>query len=168
MEKIILVDEQDNAIGTMEKLEAHRKGVLHRAFSVLLRNSKGELLLQRRSEKKYHSGGLWSNTCCSHPAPGESLEDATRARLMYEMGIDVQPQFAFKFIYKAALDHDLTEHEYDHVFTGLFNGTPVVNKDEVDEWRFINIRDLLSDLSLEPQKYTPWLKLILQRIDTTP
>ena len=167
MEQIILVDEQDNAIGTMEKMEAHQKGVLHRAFSVLLSNSKGEVLLQRRSEHKYHSGGLWSNTCCSHPGPDESLKDATRARLIYEMGIDVQPKFAFKFIYKASLDHNLTEHEYDHVFTGVFDGMPAVNKEEVADWKFISIKDLLSALSREPEKYTPWLKLILQRIDKT-
>ncbi len=163
MEKIILVDEQDNAIGTMEKMEAHQKGVLHRAFSVLLVNFKGEVLLQQRSGRKYHSGGLWSNTCCSHPGPDESIEAAARNRLMYEMGIDLQPEFAFKFMYKASLDHDLTEHEYDHVFTGVFNGKPVINKDEVDEWKFVDLNTLLADLSREPEKYTPWLKLIMQR-----
>ncbi|MEJ7646860.1 MAG: isopentenyl-diphosphate Delta-isomerase [Chryseolinea sp.] len=163
MEEIILVDEEDNAIGTMEKLEAHQKGVLHRAFSVLLLNGKGQLLLQRRAGHKYHSGGLWSNTCCSHPGPNELIEDATRKRLMYEMGIDVQPEFAFKFLYKAALDRGLIEHEYDHVFTGLFDGTPIINKDEVTEWMFVDIQTLMLDLSHQPEKYTPWLKLILQR-----
>jgi isopentenyl-diphosphate delta-isomerase len=165
MDHVILVDEKDNAIGTMEKMEAHRKGVLHRAFSVLLTNSNGELLLQRRAAQKYHCAGLWSNTCCSHPLPGQPLEAAARARLIYEMGIDIQPNYAFKFIYKAALDHSLTEHEYDHVFTGIFDGTPIVNTQEVDEWKFVNVQDLLSDLSHTPEKYTPWLKPILQRID---
>ena len=163
MDHVILVDEHDNAIGTMEKMEAHKKGVLHRAFSILLTNSNGEILLQKRSKLKYHCGGLWSNTCCSHPGLNEPIEDTTRNRLIYEMGIDFQPEFAFKFMYKAALDHELTEHEFDHVFTGVFNGTPVINRAEVDEWKFANIDALISDISYAPHQYTPWLKLILQR-----
>src|SRR5690349_14366428 len=111
MEHVILVDENDHAIGTMEKMEAHRKGVLHRAFSVLIYNTDGELLLQQRSWKKYHSGGLWTNTCCSHPLPDEDMEAAVRRRLNEEMGIDVSCRFSHKFIYKTALDHDLTEYE---------------------------------------------------------
>jgi isopentenyl-diphosphate delta-isomerase len=161
MEEIILVDEQDNAIGTMEKMEAHQKGVLHRAFSVLLFNASGQVLLQKRSRKKYHSGGLWTNTCCSHPAPNELIEEATRRRLKHEMGIDVQPEFAFKFIYKAALDRNLIEHEFDHVFTATFNGTPVINKEEVESWRFMDLTALRADIQQSPEAYTPWLKLIL-------
>src|SRR5688572_25752718 len=131
MEEIILVDEQDNAIGTMEKMEAHRRGVLHRAFSVVLFNSSGDLLLQRRAENKYHSGGLWTNTCCSHPLPTESIRDAAQRRLKHEMGINLKPEFAFKFIYKTPLDKNLIEHELDYVFIGTFDGKPVINKEEV-------------------------------------
>ncbi|HTJ47854.1 MAG TPA: isopentenyl-diphosphate Delta-isomerase, partial [Cyclobacteriaceae bacterium] len=117
MEHVILVDERDDAIGTMEKIEAHEKGLLHRAFSILLFNSKGEFLLQKRSKKKYHSGGLWTNTCCSHPLPDEQIEEATRRKLKQEMGIEVKTEFAYKFIYKTNLDKNLIEHEYDHVYT---------------------------------------------------
>jgi len=161
MEEIILVDELDNAIGTMEKMEAHQKGLLHRAFSVLVFNANGEVLLQKRARNKYHSGGLWTNTCCSHPGPNESMEEATRRRLKHEMGIDVQPEFAFKFIYKAALDRDLIEHELDHVFTATFNGAPVINKEEVESWRFMDLKSLQADIHQSPNAYTPWFKLIL-------
>ena len=145
MEKIILVDEHDNAIGTMEKMEAHRRGVLHRAFSIILFNSNGEILLQKRSKSKYHSGGLWTNTCCSHPLPNESIQDATRRRLKQEMGIDLQPEFAFKFIYKTPLDQNLIEHEYDHVFIGTFDGDPCdqqrrSRRMEIHESAFASIR----------------------------
>ena len=161
MENIILVDENDNPIGTMEKMEAHRKGLLHRAFSVILFNSSGEVLLQKRSSKKYHSGGLWTNTCCSHPLPDESVKDASRRRLMQEMGIDLQPEFAFKFIYKTDLDNNLIEHECDHVFVGSFNGTPVINTDEVDEWKFMSLPALRTDMKRSPQVYTEWFKLMI-------
>jgi len=161
MEHVVLVDDQDNPIGTMEKLEAHQKGVLHRAFSIILFNSKGELLLQKRAKTKYHSAGLWSNTCCSHPLPGESMADATRRKLKQEMGIDLQPEFAYKFIYKANLDGNLTEHEYDHVFVGSFEGTPIINEDEVEEWKFIEIKPLRQDIQKNPQAYTAWFKLII-------
>src|SRR6478752_348872 len=137
MEHVILVDELDNAIGTMEKMEAHQKGILHRAFSILLFNSKGEILLQKRALTKYHSGGLWTNTCCSHPGPSEPIEVAARRRLLFEMGIDVTPSFAFKFTYQAALDHGLTEHELDHVFTAVFDGSPQINPEEVEDWRYM-------------------------------
>src|SRR5687768_10210348 len=118
MEEVILVDLLDNPIGTMEKMEAHRKGELHRAFSVLVFNSKGEMLLQKRSKKKYHSGGLWTNSCCSHPLPGEKIEVAASRRLKEEMGIDLMPRFSYKFIYRTDLDNALVEHEYDHVLIG--------------------------------------------------
>src|SRR5271154_2337980 len=124
MEHVILVDLEDNAIGTMGKMEAHYKGLLHRAFSILLFNTKGELLLQKRSIHKYHSGGLWTNTCCSHPLPGETMENATRRKLKQEMGIDLPTKFAYKFFYQTRLDSNLIEHECDHVYTGTFNGTP--------------------------------------------
>ncbi len=161
MEDVILVDTQDNVIGTMEKLEAHRKGILHRAFSILIFNSKGEVLLQKRSKNKYHSGGLWTNACCSHPLPHESMYEATKKRLKHEMGIDLQPEFAYKFLYKTNLDNDLIEHEYDHVFTGKYDGMPTVNIEEVEDWKFIDIASLRHDLERHPDIFTEWFKLIM-------
>ena len=163
MEEVILVDESDNAIGTMEKMEAHRQGKLHRAFSVLLFNSQGELLLQKRAKSKYHSAGLWTNTCCSHPAPGEKIEDAATRRLKEEMGIEMKPSFSYKFVYKAELDKGLTEHELDHVFTGTFNGKPSVNKAEVEDWKFVNMEWLKEDMKKNPDSYTTWFRLIVDR-----
>ena len=161
MESVVLVDQDDNVIGSMEKMEAHRRGLLHRAFSILLFNSKGELLLQKRSASKYHSAGLWTNTCCSHPLPDEPMELATRRRLMQEMGIDLSTEFAYKFIYRAPLDHDLTEHELDYVFVGQFDGIPNVNKDEVADWKFADLNFLREDIVQHPAHYTAWFKLIL-------
>jgi isopentenyl-diphosphate Delta-isomerase len=161
MDKVILVDEHDNVLGAMDKLEAHRKGILHRAFSILIFNPKGELLLQKRSRNKYHSGGLWTNACCSHPGPNESLDDATRKRLKHEMGIDLQPAYAYKFLYRSKLDKDLTEHELDHVFTGIFDGTPIINNDEVEDWKFISIQSLREDIERHPDHYTIWFRLIM-------
>jgi isopentenyl-diphosphate delta-isomerase len=145
----------------MEKMEAHRKGALHRAFSVVLFNSAGEILLQKRSKNKYHSGGLWTNTCCSHPLPEESIKDASRRRLKQEMGIDLQPEFAFKFIYKTNLDHNLIEHEFDHVFVGYFDGTPAVNPEEVEAWKYMSLPSLRVDMEQFPGSYTEWFKLIV-------
>lgn len=161
MEEIILVDEQDNSIGTMEKMEAHRRGVLHRAFSVVLFNSRGEMLLQRRADSKYHSGGLWTNTCCSHPLRDEAIDDAAQRRLQYEMGIDLKPEFAFKFIYKTPLDKSLIEHELDYVFIGTFDGRPVINKEEVSDWKFMSLNDLRNDMKRSPELYTVWFRLII-------
>jgi isopentenyl-diphosphate delta-isomerase len=161
MEEVILVDENDNPIGTMEKMEAHQKGLLHRAFSILVYNSKGQLLMQKRSWKKYHSGGLWTNTCCSHPRPDEAIEDALRRKLKQEMGIDVTPQFSHKFIYRTDLGNNLTEHEYDHVYVARYDGEPVINHDEVDEWRFEDVSSLRDAMKKSPQDYTYWFRLIL-------
>ena len=163
MEHVILVDPGDNEIGTMEKIEAHRKCVLHRAFSILLFDQSGKVLLQKRSMNKYHSGGLWTNTCCSHPLPGESLETATRRRLQEEMGIDVQPTFSHTFIYKAELDKDLIEHELDHVFVGSFSGSPVINKTEVEDWKYADLNWLKADMTAHPGEYTVWFKLIVDQ-----
>ncbi|HEY9488851.1 MAG TPA: isopentenyl-diphosphate Delta-isomerase [Chryseosolibacter sp.] len=168
MEHVILVDTADREIGTMEKMEAHRKGVLHRAFSVVLFDSSGKVLLQKRSGNKYHSPGLWTNACCSHPLPGESLEVATRRRLMEEMGIDVQPSFSHSFIYRAALDRDLIEHELDHVFVGTFSGAPVINKNEVEDWKFVDLDWLKQDMAENPDFYTAWFKLIVNNQGLTP
>ena len=161
MEHVILVDTRDQETGTMEKMEAHKKGVLHRAFSILLFDTSGKVLLQKRSQNKYHSSGLWTNTCCSHPLPGESLEAATRRRLKEEMGIDMQPTFSHTFIYKAELDSELIEHELDHVFVGTFSGTPVVNKKEVDDWKYVDLAWLRKDMAAHPEAYTVWFKLIV-------
>jgi isopentenyl-diphosphate delta-isomerase len=161
MEYVVLVDESDNEIGTMEKMEAHEKGVLHRAFSVFTFNSKGELLLQRRAFSKYHSGGLWSNTCCSHPREGEAPKDAAHRRLQEEMGFVCELSKAFDFIYKSELDQGLTEHEFDHVFIGKFDGVPDINQQEVHEYKHITLEDLVEEISKNPQDYTEWFKICL-------
>jgi isopentenyl-diphosphate delta-isomerase len=161
MEQVILVDENDNPIGTMEKMEAHRKGLLHRAFSVLVFNSKGQLLLQKRSWKKYHSGGLWTNTCCSHPRPDEDIQSAIRRKLQQEMGIDVTPEFSHKFIYRVDLGNNLTEHEYDHVYVARYDGEPEINHDEVEEWRFEDPSQLRDTIKTRPGDFTYWFKLIM-------
>lgn len=161
MEEVIVVDQFDNEVGTMEKMEAHQKGVLHRAFSVLLFNSAGEILLQKRSVEKYHSGGMWTNTCCSHPLPGEEVEAAARRRLREEMGVDLQPTFSYSFVYKVELDGGLIEHELDHVFFGSFDGTPEINVNEVSEWKYVSLSDLKSDMLKHPDDYTHWFKLIV-------
>jgi isopentenyl-diphosphate delta-isomerase len=161
MEHVILVDENDREVGTFEKLEAHKKGLLHRAFSVLLFNSKKELLLQKRSINKYHSAGLWTNTCCSHPRPGETIQEAAKRRLQEEMGIDVTPEFAYSFIYKVSLENGLIEHELDHVLIGTFDGTPIINKHEVEEWRFESIDQLKKNVIRNADEYTFWFKEIL-------
>lgn len=161
MEHVILVDAEDNERGTMDKMEAHRKGVLHRAFSILLFDPSGRILLQKRSTNKYHSSGLWTNACCSHPLPGEGLEFATRRRLGEEMGIDIQPTYSHTFIYKAQLDKDLIEHELDHVFVGIFNGEPRINRSEVEDWKWVDLAWLREDMVKNPQIYTVWFKLIV-------
>lgn len=155
-----MVDEQDNEIGTMEKMEVHQKGLLNRAFSVLLFNSKGEILLQKRSAHKYHSAGLWTNTCCSHPKLGERMEEAVRRRLKEEMGIDVQPDYAYKFLYRVKLN-DLTEYELDHVYVGQFNDEPVLNVNEVEGWKYDNPTLVKKDMIQNPEAYTYWFRLML-------
>lgn len=168
MEQVILVDEDDRPLGLLEKMEAHRQGKLHRAFSIVLFNSRGELLLQKRASAKYHSGGLWTNTCCSHPQPGETMSQATRRKLKQEMGIDLQPEFAYTFLYKVALDNDLWEHELDHVYTGIYDGTPDINPDEVEDWKFIDLADLRHDMATHPDRYTHWFKIIAHHPNLAP
>jgi isopentenyl-diphosphate delta-isomerase len=162
MTEVILVDANDNAIGTMEKMEAHEKGLLHRAFSVLIFNSNGELLIQKRASTKYHSGGLWTNTCCSHPTPQESIEQAAKRRLKEEMGIEAEPAFTYKFIYKTDLDKNLIEYEVDHVLTAQFDGEPKVNENEVEDWKYVSLKELQRDAQDNPHLYTEWFKLILK------
>ena len=162
-EMVVLVDERDNEMGTMEKMEAHEKGLLHRAFSVFVMNSSGETMMQKRADHKYHSGGLWTNTCCSHPRQGEGIEEAVHRRLMEEMGFDCEVRKMFDFIYRADLDQGLTEHEFDHLFIGYFDGTPKINPDEVSEWKWMSIEEIQKDLVAHPENYTEWFKIIFER-----
>lgn len=164
MEKIILVDRNDREIGTGEKLDVHRAGRLHRAFSIFAFNSKGELLIQKRAKGKYHSGGLWTNTCCSHPRAGERLEDAVHRRLKHEMGFDCPLKEAFSFIYKVKFDNGLYEHELDHVFIGKFEGKPKPNPEEADEWKWVPMDELKKDVKKNPSNYTYWFRIAIERV----
>jgi isopentenyl-diphosphate delta-isomerase len=161
-EMVILVDRQDNQIGSMEKLEAHEKAVLHRAFSVFIFNSQGELLLQQRAHHKYHSPGLWTNTCCSHQRAGESNLEAGKRRLKEEMGMECPLQDVFWFIYKAKFDNGLTEHELDHVLVGNSDLDPVINEDEVADFKWMSLDDLKQDMEAQPELYTEWFKIIFR------
>ncbi len=164
-EMVILVNEKDEKIGIEEKLKAHQEGKLHRAFSVLLFNKKGEVLIQKRAKSKYHSGGLWTNTCCSHPKVKESLKKAVKRRLREEMGIECENlREIFSFIYKAKVGN-LIEHEFDHVFVGTFEGKPKPNKKEVEDWKWIKLSQLKKEIKKNPQKYTPWFKIILKKME---
>ena len=164
MEFVVLVDEQDQELGIMEKMEAHEKGLLHRAFSVFLFNGKGEMLLQQRAFEKYHSGGLWTNACCSHPRENESYIDAAHRRLMEELGMDCDLKPAFSFVYKKELDKGLTEHELDHVFMGEYEGDFPFNPEEVNAVKYISKDDLLQDMDQHPENYTEWFKICLQEV----
>ena len=165
MEEVVLVDVNNNVLGYMEKMEAHQKGLLHRAFSVFVFNSKNQLLLQQRAINKYHSGGLWTNTCCSHPKKNESFINASHRRLNEEMGMSSKLEKAFSFIYKAHLDQNLIEHELDWVFIGKTDATPIINTDEVASYKYVNFSDLLIDVEQNPKLYTEWLKICLNRVD---
>ena len=159
IEKVILVDENDTQVGLMPKLEAHQKGLLHRAFSVFIFNSNYQLLLQKRAVSKYHSGGLWTNTCCSHPREGEETINAANRRLIEEMGIKTNIRKVFDFIYKAKLDNELTENEFDHVFYGLYNEDPIINTEEADDFKWMDMETLNNDIAVNGQNYTVWFKI---------
>ena len=161
IDQVILVDENDCAIGEMDKLEVHQKGLLHRAFSIFIFNDAGQLLLQRRAKEKYHSADLWTNTCCSHPYPNESTPEAAKRRLKEEMGIETNLQKKFDFIYRAQLDNDLIEYEFDHVFTGIYNEAPVLNPEEASDYKWIGIQELKNAIKLHPKEYTEWLKIAI-------
>jgi len=163
-EQVILVDAEDKPIGTMDKLEAHQKGLLHRAFSVIVLNSKGEFLLQKRALEKYHSGGLWTNTCCSHPRPGEDLFKAAERRLKEEMGISCELVYGFQFTYKVDFPNGLTEHELDHIFWGWCDTSPEINKLEVEEWKYMTLEQIRKDISIHPASYTEWFKILAEKI----
>ncbi len=161
---VILVDEQDNPIGTAEKMEAHQHGgKLHRAFSVLVFNDKGETMLQRRAASKYHCPGLWTNTCCSHPRPDETSLVAATRRLQEEMGFICPLEEKFSFLYRAEFSNGLTEHEFDHVFIGRYNDSPSINPMEADDWRWISMSDLEKEMADDPDRFTPWFTIIVQQ-----
>jgi isopentenyl-diphosphate delta-isomerase len=159
-EKVILVNELDQQIGLMPKLEAHEKAVLHRAFSVFVLNDKNEIMLQQRAHQKYHSPLLWTNTCCSHQREGESNIQAGNRRLFEEMGFSTELKELFHFIYKAPFDNGLTEHELDHVMIGYYNEYPVINPEEVEDWKWMKIEAVKNDMILNPTIYTVWFKII--------
>lgn len=159
-EQVILVNEQDEPIGLMNKMEAHEKAVLHRAFSVFILNDKNEVMLQQRAHHKYHSPLLWTNTCCSHQRAGETNIKAGKRRLFEEMGFQTELKELFHFIYKAPFDNGLTEHELDHVMIGYYNDAPVINPDEVEHWKWMSIEAIKEDMKQHPETYTVWFKII--------
>jgi isopentenyl-diphosphate delta-isomerase len=162
-EKVILVNEKDEQIGLMPKLEAHEKAILHRAFSVFIFNDKNELMLQQRALSKYHSPGLWTNTCCSHQRDGESNIEAGKRRLQEEMGFVADLKETTSFIYKAPFDNGLTEHEFDHILVGYYNEEPYMNSEEVASWKWKKLEDVKVDISLHPEVYTAWFKIIFDK-----
>lgn len=162
-EQVILVNEKDEPIGLMPKMEAHEKAVLHRAFSVFIMNAKGETMLQQRAADKYHSPLLWTNTCCSHQRDGETNLEAGKRRLQEEMGFEVELKELFSFIYKAPFDNGLTEHELDHVMMGYYNEEPQINPEEVQDWKWMKPETIKSDISNNPDNYTEWFKIIFDK-----
>jgi isopentenyl-diphosphate delta-isomerase len=164
-EKVILVNEHDDMVGTMEKIDAHKQGLLHRAFSIFIFNSKGEMLLQQRAIDKYHSGGLWSNACCSHPVPGEKTQDAAERRLNEELGFETRIEKIFDFIYKTGFDNGLTEYEFDHVFAGEHEGQIKMNPKEVRDVCYKDISGIRNMLQTHPQEFTAWFHIAFPKIE---
>ncbi len=162
--QLVLVDKDDHVVGSMEKMEVHQKGLLHRAFSVFIFNTKGEMLLQQRAAKKYHSPNLWANACCSHPLAEEKVSDAASRRLMEELGFSTALQPAFHFIYKEDVGDGLTEHEYDHVFSGTYEGTILPNADEVQDYCFMTMDAIEAAIASHPHKYTSWFKIAFPKM----
>lgn len=162
--EIILVDEHDQSIGEEEKMKAHELGLLHRAFSVWIFNKKGELMLQQRASEKYHCGGMWTNTCCSHPRPGETTIDAAHRRLMEEMGFDCELRETIEFIYEIDFPNGLTEHEYLHVFIGRYDENPILNPEEASDFKWISIDTLRKNIETDPNRYTYWSRLTLEKL----
>lgn len=160
---VVLVNENDEKIGLMPKQEAHEKALLHRAFSVFVFNENNELMLQQRALDKYHSPGLWTNTCCSHQRDGETNIEAGKRRLQEEMGFATDLKETISFIYKAPFDNGLTEHEYDHILVGSFNGKPKINPEEVADWKWMSLEDVKSDIKKNPSIYTEWFKIIFDK-----
>lgn len=166
-EQVILVNEQDEELGCFPKLGAHQEGLLHRAFSVFIFTSTGHLLLQQRADDKYHSPGLWSNACCSHPRPGETTHAAATRRLKEEMGMDCFLNEVFQFVYRVSFNNGLTEHEYDHVFFGTSDAVPELNPQEVKNWKHVNMEELTADMQKNPGNYTEWLKIAFDLVQTS-
>ena len=162
-EKVVLVDNSNNQVGLMPKMEAHLKGVLHRAFSVIIFNNNGEVMLQKRASTKYHTPSLWSNTCCSHQRENEDNISAGKRRLNEEMGFNTQLYDFESFIYKVSFSNGLIEHEFDHILVGIYNGLPNINFDEVDEWKWVSIDELVNDMQDNSEKYTAWFKIIINK-----
>jgi isopentenyl-diphosphate Delta-isomerase len=163
-EEVVLVDEFDNPVGVMEKLEAHQKGLLHRAFSVFIFNSGGKMLLQRRALSKYHSAGLWTNACCSHPRPNEKTLDAANRRLKEEMGLVVELTYKTQFTYTTKFDNELIEHEVDHVFVGITDIDPIINAEEVESYIWMTTTDLKNQLAINPSLFTSWFKIAMEKL----
>lgn len=163
-EFVVLVDENDNEIGIQEKIKAHKDAKLHRAFSIFIFNSEGEMLLQQRACDKYHSGCLWTNATCSHPRPGENIEQAAHRRLQEEMGFDTELTKSFDFIYKAEFDQGLTEHEFDHVFLGQYDGPIKLNAEEAEDYKWIDLNTLKKEIKDNPDRYTVWFRIALDRV----
>lgn len=161
---LILVDENDRAWGKLEKSLVHEKGLLHRAFSIFIFNSRGEMLLQQRADSKYHSAGLWTNACCSHPRWGEELNDAVKRRLNEEMGLECQMDFAFSFQYKAVLENQLIENEVDHVYVGVSDDIPFANPQEVKSCKYLTVEDIRNDMITSPENFTYWFKLAFEKV----
>jgi len=161
---VICVDKNDNALMTMEKMQAHERGCLHRAFSVFVFNKNGELMLQQRALHKYHSAGLWTNTCCSHPQPGEILTESAKKRLKEEMGFECEVREIFSFLYRAEFKDGLIEHELDHVFLGEYDGEPEVNPEEVNAYKWVTINELQQDIKNQPDMYTEWFKIAIDKV----
>lgn len=155
---VVLVDRNDNPLGVMEKISAHQKGHLHRAFSIFVFNDNSEFLLQQRAEHKYHGAGLWSNTCCSHPQWGEAVDLSADERLKFEMGMECELKLIYSFIYHEEVENDLIEHELDYVFIGHSNENPIINEDEVQDYKWMSVSEILTDLESNPTKYTVWFR----------
>lgn len=164
-EYVILVDEFDNEIGLKEKMEAHVNPELHRAFSVFIFNDNNELMIQQRALSKYHSPGLWTNTCCSHPRKDEKTEDAAHRRMIEEMGFDCDFAEAFTFLYKADVGGGLTEHEFDHVFIGRSKIKPIINKEEVNDWKYMSMDNIRKDMDQNPDLYTVWFQIAFDEVE---
>ncbi|MGZ3952300.1 MAG: isopentenyl-diphosphate Delta-isomerase [Flavisolibacter sp.] len=165
-QEVILVNEKDESIGTMKKMEAHEKGLLHRAFSVFIFDRNGRMLLQQRAAEKYHGAHLWTNACCSHPFPGEEVDTAAQRRLKEELGFSTVLQEIFSFTYRATVENNLVEHEYDHVFTGEYEGRLEPNPDEVSNFEYVDINEIKKQIQTDPVRFTSWFKIAFPRIET--
>ncbi len=160
--QVILVDEQDEELGVMDKMPAHEQGLLHRAFSILIFNGKGEMLIHKRASVKYHSPNLWTNACCSHPNPAESIEETIHKRLKEEMGFDCPLKYLYSFVYRAEFENGLTEYEYDHVYHGIYEGPIQINLEEASDYKYVDLETLHNMIKLQPEDFTYWFKRIIQ------